>query len=191
MKSLSAFSNFETIGDIPRWEQRSANNENYLCNEPGCYSTCNASRFVAWFQRLFRRRCAKCTHPHHSHSHTRHEWVTKTGQEILVDEGMKKKWEMAKAEKESAEEIIARKEKDLDEHNRIIRNGNDMDDLVRLVDGYTGLSLSESFSVYMEKAIRLHGDMEKEEDPMKKKLELLKQAENRAKARKHSVNSGQ
>ena len=198
MKGLSTLPNFTKTVVIARWEKRPANRDNYLCSEPGCHSTCDANPFVAWFQRLFRGQCAKCAHPHRSHSHTHHEWVKVTGQETLVDEGMKKEWETAKAEKDSAEEIIATKEKALGELNRIIHN--DMDELARLVDRYAGLSLSESFSAHVEKAIRLYRDMEEKElnkgqstgslDLMKKKLELLKQAEKRAKARKHSGNSG-
>ena len=195
MKGPSAF--YRTADSV-RWEKRPANRANYLCSEPGCHSTCDANPLVAWFQRLFRRQCAKCAHPHRSHSHTRHEWVKVTGKETLVDEGIQKDWEAAKAEKDIAGEMIATKEKGLDELNRIIHD--DMDELARLVDGYTGLSLSGSFSVHVEKAMRLYRDMAEKElstgslDLMKEKLELLKEAEKKAtkgKAREHSGRSGQ
>ena len=77
----------------------------------------------------------------------------------------------AVAEKDSAEEIIATKEKDLGELNHIIHN--DMDDLTRLVDGYTDLSLSGCYSVHVEKATWLEMDMEQSTenlDRMKRKL---------------------
>ena len=65
-----------------------------------------------------------------------------------------------------------------------------MDDLARLVDGYTSLSLSGSFSVHVEKAIRLYRDIKQPTstlDLMKQKLELLKEAEEK----EHSGRSGQ
>ena len=77
------------------------------------------------------------------------------GQKTLVDgvdEGMKKDWEAGKAEKDSAEELITTKVKHLDELNRIINN--DMVELAQLVDAYA--DLSGSFSVRVEKAIRLY-----------------------------------
>ena len=130
-----------------------------------------------------RRQCAGCPHPHSSHSRTRHKWEKEIGQETLVDEGMKKDWKAAKAEKDSAEELISTKVKHLDGLNRII--DNDMDELARLADGYTSL-----FSVHVEKAIRLYRDMEQPTgtlDLMKQKLELLKEAEEK----EHSGRSGQ
>ena len=112
---------------------------------------------------------------------------------------MRRNWEAAKTVEGSAKENIKTKEQKLGELNSVIHK--DVDELAILADRFTGLSLSESFSVHVEKAIRLYRDMEDKElnkeqstgslGLMKKKLELLKQAEKRTKARKHSGQSGQ
>ena len=132
--------------------------------------------------------CASCDHPHRSHSRTCQKWVALIGQGTLVDEGMRRAWDAANAARGSAEGIIATRRNDLDEFNLATRR--DMDELVRLVDGYKGLSLSGSFSVHVEKAIQLYRDMEQPTgilNLMEKKLELLEEAEEQG----HSGRSGQ
>ena len=180
MKNVNAFSNFERTVSITVWKKYPADKSNYLCDEPGCYSTCDGPRFL---QPRFQMQCAKCTHPHRSHSHTRHAWVKEVDTQTLVDEGMKKKWEAAKAEKE----LITTNETRLAQLIPITYQ--EMDVLVRLVEDYAGLSLSESLSIHVEKVIRLYRDMEekgvnKEQstgrlDQMEKKLELLRRTEKR------------
>ena len=113
----------------------------------------------------------------------------------MVDEDLKKNWEAAKAEKENTEKLITTKAKSLHE----LSLHEDTRDLARLMEDYTGLSLSGSLFIHVEKAIRLYRDMEekgvnKEQsteslDLMERKLELLKQAQ-KEKARKHSGHSG-
>ena len=196
MKDVNAFSNFERTVSTTVWKKEPSDKDNYLCDEPKCHWICDGSRFLSWFQRLFRMKCAKCTHPHRIHAHTRHAWVEGVGTQTLIDVDMKKNWEAAKAEKENTE-FITTKETRLDQLSPITHQ--DTDDLVRFVEDYAGLSLLESLSIHVEKAIRLYRDMEekgvnKEQstgrlDQMEKKLELLRKAEKKAlkeKARKQS-----
>ena len=180
MKDVDAFSNFKRTVRITVWRKHRAEKDNYLCDGPNCHSICDGSRFL---QRSFQTQCAKCTHPHSFHSYTRHTWAEEVGTQTLVDEDMKMKWEVAKAEKE----FITTKETRLAQLNLDTRQ--DTDDLVRLVEVYARVSLEESFSIHMEKAIRLYRDMEKEINKeqstgrlgiMKWKLKLLTRAENEA-----------
>ena len=55
MKGLSTFSNFKKTVEVARWKKQAANKDNYLCSEPGCYSTCNANCFIAQVTSLFWR----------------------------------------------------------------------------------------------------------------------------------------
>ena len=108
-----------------------------------------------------------------------------------MDEG----WEAAKAEKEETELFIATYERELKDFNRAM--DRTLDDLARLTEGYAPLSLSGPFSAHVEQASRLlehrYKDMErkgvsKEQldkmqyslDLTKRKLELVKKAEEKA-----------
>jgi len=191
-KNLEARSNKPL--DTPVWKQQRAPNPNYLCNAPGCRSNCHFVRLFTPISRLLRLRCATCDHSHRSHSRTRYVWAQENDTQASVDEGLKK-WEEVKAEKEDAELLIATYESALRDLNDAM--GRTMGALARLAEDYAALSLSGPFSVHVEKAIRLlehrYMDMEqkgvgKEQleemqdslNLMKRKLELVMKAEEKA-----------
>ena len=108
-----------------------------------------------------------------------------------MDEG----WEAARAEKKATELLLATYETALKDLNDAM--DRTLDDLARLTEGYAALSLSGPFSAHVEKATRLlehrYKDMErkgvsKEQlgkmqyslDLTKRKLELVKKAEEKA-----------
>ena len=190
-KDMDAFSHFEKTVDVPVWKQQPTDKLRYLCDIPDCYSNCQPSRLFAPISRLLRLRCAKCDHPHHSHSHTRQTWVQVSDTRLLVDEGMKKRWEAAKDEKENRKALIAAHEKALGDLDRIMDEA--MEVLARLLEDYDGKSLSGSFAAHMEKArglLEQHymdteeqgvnreqlGNMRSSSEQMKRKLDLLKMA---------------
>ena len=177
--------------NIPAWKQQRTPHSKYLCNAPGCHSNCHSFRLFTSISHLVRLRCAKCNHSHRSHYRTRHVWAQEYDTQASVDEG----WEAAKAEKEETELLIVTYENALRDLNDAM--DRTLDDLARLTEGYATLSLSGPFSAHVEKAIRLleyrYTDMErkgvsKEQldkmqnsiDLMKRKLELVTKAEEKA-----------
>ena len=173
------------------WKQRRIPYSNYLCNAPKCHSNCHFFRLFTPISRLLRLRCAKCNHSHHSHHRTRHVWAQENDTQVSVDED----WEVAMAEKEETELLLATCESALKDLNDAM--DRTLDDLARLTEGYAALSLSGPFSAHVEKAIRLlehrYEDMErkgvsKEQlvkmqdslDLTKRKLELVTKAEEKA-----------
>ena len=111
-----------------------------------------------------------------------------------VDDGLKT-WEEAKAEQEATQLLIATYESELKDLNGAM--DRTVDDLAHLTENFAALSLSGPFSAQVEKAIR-HlehrcKEMEREGvtkeqlvktqeglDLMKRKLNLLKKAEEKA-----------
>ena len=177
------------------WKQQPASRLSYLCTVPNCYSVCHSSRLLTPIRRLLQLRCGDCTHPHLSHSHTRHEWVKVIDPQTSVDEREKKRRAAAKDEKEQTEALIATSEEALARLNHAIDEA--IDDLGQSTEEYIALSLFGSFSIHVEKAIRLleerYTDMAKKgaskkqlkktQDSlslMKRKLVLLRYAEEKA-----------
>ena len=153
--------------DTPVWNQQRALNSNYLCDAPGCHSSCHYFRFLTPISRFLRLRCATCNHSHRFHSHTRHVWAQENDMQASMDENLKK-WEEAKAEKEGTELLIAAYESTLGDLNDAM--SRTMGALARLVEDYAALSLSGPFSAKMRDSL----------DLMKRKLELVTKAEEKA-----------
>jgi hypothetical protein len=122
-------------------------------------------------------------------------WVNESDARPPVDEGVKKRWEAAKVEKEDTELLIARDESTLGDLTHAMNEA--VDDLTLLVEDYATLSLSGPFSAHLKKATRLleqrHKDMEKRGiskeqlkkildslDLIKRKMELVTKAEEKA-----------
>src|SRR5258706_640734 len=125
---MDAFSNFEKRINSPVWRRERAPTLNYLCGKPNCYSTCRVDDSIIFASVLILS-------------------------QVMVDKGMKKKWEVAKDEKEKTEVLVAESKRKLDSLSSTVEA--DMDALVRLADEYGRLSLSGSFSGPLEKEIRL------------------------------------
>lgn len=135
--------------------------------------------------------CTRCNHSLWKHSHYRVLWEHVPDSQVTIDEGMKKKWEDAKDEKERNELALADMQRTLDGFTKSID-----DHTAKLADytaDYANLSLSGSFSAQVEKAINLleqklqsmreggvdNEQLEKVEDSMevmKTKLQVLKLA---------------
>ena len=177
--------------NTPVWKQQRTSHSNYLCNVPDCHSNCHSLRLFTSISRLLRLRCATCNHSHRSHSRTGHVWAQENDTQASVDEG----WEAAKVEKEDTELLISTYESALKDLNDAI--DINLDNLARLAEDYAARSLSGPFSAHVEKAIRLlehrYMDMERKgvskeqlekmEDSVdltKRKLELVKMAEEKA-----------
>jgi len=73
--------------------------------------------------------------------------------QVLVDENMKKKWEVAKDEKEKTAVLIETHGKALYDLDRVIIGATD--NLAQLVEQYARLALSGSFSAQVASAVRL------------------------------------
>jgi len=177
--------------DTPVWKQQRVPNVTYLCNVTDCHSNCQTSRLFTPILRVLGLRCAKCNHSHHSHPHTRHVWVKNNDTQTSVDEAVKKEWEAAKVEKEVIELLIATHGSELGGLTHAM--GKAVDDLAGLAEDYAAISLSG----HTEKAIRLLEQrckdmeqkgigrewpktMEDSLDLMKRKLELVVKAEEKA-----------
>ena len=72
---------------------------------------------------------------------------------MSVDDNMKRLWEAAKDEKEKTEALVAKCKGALDDLSHVMDKA--MDELVQLATEYSRLSLSGSFSAYLEKATLL------------------------------------
>jgi len=138
------------------WKQQPDSTLNYLCGAPDCYATCGVNHSVAGIFLFFPRRfslCSKCNHPHLSHFHLRSTWVQVHEGQVSVDDNMRRQWEAAKNDKERTDALLATSRSALDDLRRRIDKA--MDELARLAEAYALLSLSGSFLVPLEKAIRL------------------------------------
>ena len=131
--------------NMPVWKQQRTSHSNYLCNAPECHSNCHSLRLFTPISRLLRLRCATCNHSHRSHSRTRHVWAQQNDTQASVDEG----WEAAKVEKEDTELLISTYEGALGDLNDAM--DRNVDDLARLTEDYTALSLSGPFSAHMRR----------------------------------------
>ncbi len=153
---MNAFAKFDQIINSPVWEKERAPTLNYLCSTPDCYTTCSTDDNIVSALQLLTVQpllCDQCHHSHWSHFHSHSKWVQKQEPRETVDNGMKKKWQAAKDEKEKTEALVAASERTLGRLSSTIDEG--MDELERLAEEYAGLSLSGSFSGPPEKAIRL------------------------------------
>src|SRR5258708_30998846 len=142
---------FNDAASGPVWEQQPTPRSNYICNVPDCYSVCHSSLLLTPIRRLLRSHCGGCNHPHLSHSHTRSKWVQVTEPQTSVDEREKRRQDAAKDD-EKTKALIARSERELADLNHAMDKA--MEDLARLTEEYTTHSLSGSFSIHVEKAIR-------------------------------------
>jgi len=135
--------------------------------------------------------CNQCHHSLWDHHHYRVKWEKVNDQQVSVDQTMESKWKAAKNAKDKTEILIAAGRKPLDQLNSVIDRATN--ELLRLADDYSRLSLSRSFSAQMEKAVRLleqsYKGMEEKGvggeqlekvreslDVMRKKMEVLKEA---------------
>ena len=175
----------------PVWQKQRTSKSNYLCITPECHSNCRSIRLFTLISRLLRLPCGTCNHSHRSHSRTRHTWAQVADTRASVDEDCA----AAKAEKEATESTLATYENTLKDLNDAM--DRTLDELARLAEGYAALSLSGPFSAHVEKATRLlehrYKDMERKKasreqldklqdslDLMKRKLEVVKKAEEKA-----------
>ena len=139
--------------------------------------------------------CNQCHHSLWDHHHYRVSWEQVNDQQVSVDQTMESKWKAAKNAKDKTETLIAAGKKTLNQLNSVIDRATN--ELSRLADDYSRLSLSRSFSAQMEKAVRLleqsYKGMEEKGvggeqlekvreslDVMKKKMELVKGANAKA-----------
>jgi len=99
---------------------------------------------------MIREVCRRCGHNLWDHHHYRSKWERVVDTQVAVDQGMKKKWETAKNAKDKTTVLIDAVERALDQLSEIIDHVTN--DLLRLADDYSHLSLSGSFSGQMEKA---------------------------------------
>ena len=178
---------------------------NYLCSKPNCHSNCSTDDNILSAVLTFTVKllpCSHCYHGHWSHSHTRSKWVQRQEYRVTVDHDMKRKWEAAKDEKEKTEALVAASERTLGALSCTMDTS--MDELVRLAGVFGRLSLSGSSSRPLEKAIRLveqrykkmeeqgvsRDQLEKMQtslDDMKRRLDVLKKAQEKEMAAKAKV----
>jgi hypothetical protein len=195
------FSKLEEIISAPIWKQQPTSTLNYLCTSPNCYSTCFTKQsfvdnLVGYIPLIWAKSCPGCNHRYWFHSHLKRRWVLEADTQISIDCNMKKKWEVAKDQKEQLEVLIETSKRALSDLRCTLDHATD--ELARLTEEYANLSLSGSFSANVEKAIqlleqsyrgmeeravgpaqleRVRGNLER----MHRKLELLRKTKMKAK----------
>ena len=203
---MAALSNFEKTVNKHIWKQQPTTTLNEVCREINCYSTChfncksNFSTDLKWFlgHWIKDKKCPKCNHRLSNHYRQCVKWAQVPDIQVLVDEDMQKKWEMAKDEKEKVAALLEQGKKALQGLNKIISDATN--NLSRLTEEFANLSLSGSFSTQVEKAVGLleqtYKSMEEKcvnptqlqkvkdnLDQMTRKLELLNKVKERSEVR--------
>ena len=164
-----------------------------ICGEMDCFSNCEMdceSNIPFDLSGFFGGLCEKCLHNLWNHHRCRAIWEQVHNTQVSVDETMKD-WEAAKVGTERTAILTTVREKVLRELNQIINSA--ITDLAQLMERYSRLSLSGSFMVQVESAVRLlkqhyiileRKGVDQDQlqrvkaslDHMQRKLELLKSA---------------
>jgi hypothetical protein len=166
MQYVDAFAKFTETVEIHVWKQQSTVTWNMVCGQTGCYSNCHMDckrRSGFNLERLFgckvmnkvikRKTCGMCRHSFSNHHHYCVEWQQIREEQVSVNEDMKKKWKEAKGVAEKTAALIEAREKARIELDQVVSKTTN--DLVRLAEEFAGLSLSGSYSVQVDKVVKL------------------------------------
>lgn len=204
---MKTYEKYEDVVNRKDWYQKSTDRHNTVCSVPDCYSNCHIEcgldftlnpdelRNCITMLESGGNRCQECKHSRKSHRHYNSIWAIREVSKLKVNKEAKDKFEKAQNAKERAEELKSQiKDKKVMLQDRI---KNATEELGRLVERYSNLSLSGSFAGQVEKAVKmleqnLEGmresgaaretidKVEASLDSMWEKLEVLKKA-NRSK----------
>jgi len=200
---MNVIRSFENTVIMVVWRLQGSSTNNMVCGVDKCYSNCEIdykANIALDLKGRFRGSCHKCNHSLWNHHRCQAKWEQVTDTQVLVDHGVKKKWETAKDEKGKTAVLVAFRERLLHKLDQVINRG--IDDLAQLVERYSGLALSGGFSTQVDKTVGLlehrylalmGGDVNRDQlqkvdeslGLMKKKLKLLNNAEENA--RKETV----
>ncbi|PBK99273.1 hypothetical protein ARMGADRAFT_496405 [Armillaria gallica] len=210
---MKTYEKYEDVFNREERYQESTDRHNTVCTVPDCYSNCHIGCFLDFtldpddlrhcisMSESGGVRCRECKHGRGSHRHYNSIWAIKEISELKVNQEAKAKFESAQNAKERAEEL----KKQIKDKKTMLQDRikNATEDLGRLVESYSSLSLSGSFAGQVEKAVKmleqnLEGmresgaaretidKVEASLDSMREKLEVLKEA-NRSKQGKMLV----
>jgi hypothetical protein len=200
---MNAICDLENTVTMAVWKLQPSSTNNMICGQTGCYSNCDIdykANIPLDLKGRFRGSCNKCNHNLWDHHRCHAKWGQVIDTQVLIDQNVKKKWGAAKDGKGKIAVLIAFREKALRNLNQIINGATG--DLAEQVERYTRLSLSGSFSAQVGSAVRLLEQhctalenkgvdpdqlqkVKESLDHMKKKLDLLISA--KEKARKERV----
>ncbi|KAF5358822.1 hypothetical protein D9758_008561 [Tetrapyrgos nigripes] len=203
---MKTYEAYEAVINRKEWQQIPTSRHNTVCCVPDCYSNCHVPcnldftldpeqlRGCTSMYESGGSHCCVCPHERKDHRHYNSIWELKEISEKRTNEDAKAKFERARDEKGGAEEM----KKEIEEAQVDLQNlvQNATDDLGRLVERYSNLALSGSFTGQVEKAVgvleqnlesmREKGagaetikKVEESLDQMRRKLEVLKKAKGR------------
>ena len=135
--------------------QQHSTTNNMICGHINCYSNCEIdykSNIPLNLQGHFGGLCEKCNHSLWNHHRYRYKWERITDTQVSVKQNMKK-WEAAKDGAKKTALLDTIRDQVLSDLDRIVNTATD--DLAQLVEQYSRLSLSGSFSVQVDRAVRL------------------------------------
>ena len=177
------------------WGLQSSPTNNLVCGLRSCYSNCDidyTADTVLDLKGRFRGSCNKCNHSLLDHHRCQAKWEQVIDTQVMIDQDVKKKWEIAKDEKAKTAVLVTFRERVLHKLDQVMNSC--IGDLVQLTERHSRLALSGDFSAQVDKTIKLlehhylalkgngvdQDQLQKVDeslDLMKKKLELLNTAQ--------------
>lgn len=163
---MNNYSDFQKKVSELVWTQEETTSRNLVCWATRCYSNCHEDCGVPRIRfnpfdirsckavRFISGKCNACKHSSREHSHRHYLWREVPDVHVKIDEGMKKRWNEAKEDKERKEAALEALRATSVNLTSALETG--LTTLSELAAEYARLSLSGSFTAQVEKAIALY-----------------------------------